>query len=298
MPPRRTLLEIDGHVVAADVHLRADGRPPVLFLHGILATLELAPELFVAPEAESWIALSLPGHAPGRLPPGRPPRIDADLFGRLVDAALERLVGDTAVIATGWSTGGFAALALAIRHPRRVAAVASLAGFARGRLAGSIGWLTWLAEGRLGAPALGAGLAVVARAPALQRLFLRTAAADGRAVAAAPRRVIRRLEAAFAAHDPRALAVVLAAIGGLDITSRLAEIRVPAWIAGGGRDPLVPAATTRALAAAIPGATLRLYPDAGHLFFCEWPGFREDFAAWRRSLPALPAAPATMPPSG
>ena len=296
MPPHRTLLEIDGHVVAADVHLIGDGRPPVLFLHGLLATLDLAPELFVDSEAESWIALSLAGHAPGSLPPGRPPRIDADLFGRLVETALERLIGGRAVIATGWSTGGFAALTLAIRHPRRVAAVATFAGFAGGRLEGSIGWLTWLAEGWLGAAGVRTGLIVAARSPALQRLFLRSVTADGSSVARAPAHVLACLEAAIAAHDPRSLAAVLAAVRQFDITARLGEIRVPAWIVGGDRDPLIPAATTRALAAAIPGATLRLYPSAGHLFFCEWPGFREDFAAWRRSLPGPGSAPATMLP--
>ena len=296
MPPRRTLLEIDGHVVAADVQLRDDGRPPVLFLHGILATLELAPELFVDPEAESWIALSLPGHAPGRLPPGRLPRLDVDLFGQLVETALDRLIGTQTVIATGWSTGGFAALTLAIRHPRRVAAVATFAGFAGGRLTGSIGWLTWLAEGWLGAAGVRAGLTVAAHLPPLQRLFMRTVTADSDALARAPAHVLARLEAAVAAHDPRAVAAVLAAIRRLDITARLGEIRVPAWIVGGDGDPLIPAATTRAIAAAIPGATLRLYPDAGHLFFCEWPGFREDFAAWRRSLPGPGSAPATMLP--
>lgn len=296
MPPRRTLLEIDGHVVAADVQLRDDGRPPVLFLHGLLATLELAPELFVDPEAESWIALSLPGHAPGRLPSGRPPRLDADLFGQLVETALDRLIGSQAVIATGWSTGGFAALTLAIRHPRRVAAVATFAGFAGGRLTGSIGWLTWLAEGWLGAAGVRAGLTVAAHLPPLQRLFMRTVTADGGALTRAPAHVLARLETAVAAHDPRAVAALLAAIRRLDITAQLGEIRVPAWIVGGDRDPLIPAAATRAIAAAIPGARLRLYPDAGHLFFCEWPGFREDFAAWRRSLPGPGSAPATMLP--
>ena len=66
----RVLVPVHGHVVAADVHLLDDPRPPVVFLHGILTTVAVAPQLFADPEAESWIALSLPGHHPGCLAAG------------------------------------------------------------------------------------------------------------------------------------------------------------------------------------------------------------------------------------
>ena len=88
----------------------------------------------------------------------------------------------------------------------------------------------------------------------------------------------------FRLHDTDSLVTALAALWPLDITPRLGEIMVPAWIAGGTEDPAVPRSETRRIGNAIPQATLRLYERAGHLFFCEWLRHREDFAAWRRSL--------------
>ena len=284
----RMLVTTQGHVVAADVHLRDDPRPPVVFLHGILTTVAVAADLFAAPERESWIALSLPGHYPGRLAPGtRPEALDADRFADLVEAAITAVVGGRPVIAVGWSTGAFAALALAARHPQRVAAVASLAGFARGsRLTGSIAWLAWLARGTIGAAGLQSGLWAAGRLPWLHHAIVRTCVADHDAAVALPPDVVRGLQREFAHHSAADLAVVLAALPTLDIDDRLHHIQAPAWIAAGGRDPLVPLDEARKLAAGIRAATLRVYETGGHLVFQEWPTLRGDFAAWRAGLTA------------
>jgi pimeloyl-ACP methyl ester carboxylesterase len=283
---KRVLVSNQGHVVAADVHLRGDPRPPVVFLHGILTTVAVAADLFAAPEHESWIALSLPGHYPGRLAPGtRPAALDADRFADLAEAALTAVVGDRPVIAVGWSTGAFAALALAARHPQRVAAVASLAGFARGsRLTGSIAWLAWLARGVIGAAGLRSGLWAAGRLPALHHAIVRTCVADHRAAIGLPPDALDRLHREFARHDPADLAVVLAALPTLDLDERLRHIRAPAWIAAGGRDPLVPLDEARRLAAGIRAASLSVYETGGHLAFHEWPALCDDFAAWRAGL--------------
>jgi pimeloyl-ACP methyl ester carboxylesterase len=282
---KRVLLEVDGHLVAADVHLRDDPRPPVAFVHGVMTSLTISRELFVDPETESWIGLSLPGHSPGAFSNGVPPRtIDAELFAALAEGALEQLVGDRPVIAAGWSSGGFAAVNLAIHQPRRVAAVASLAGFAGGRPTGLVGWLQWLARGRVGNGCLRAGLWLGGRLPPLHDAILRSCAADRVAAAAVPHVLVERLRDEFRRHDPAALAAVLAALHEIDIGDRLGEIRVPAWIACGGRDPVIPFTETTRLAHGIAGAELRVYEAGGHLFFSEWPGVREDFAAWRRGL--------------
>ena len=284
---RRELVPVDGHIVAADIHLRpGDARPPVVFWHGILASLDLATELFVDPLAESWIALSLPGHFPGMLKPHcTPADLDESLFARLYENTLAHLIGSRPVIAAGWSTGGFTALNLAIRHPRRVVAVASLAGFASGRrIAGMMRWFVWLVGRPLGRPAIRIGMRLAMAWPRGYAMLLGFLAGDRRAAAWIPHDVIDRMHRDFSRHDADSLVTALAALWSLDITARLGEIAVPAWIAGGARDPAVPRHETERIAAAIPQATLRLYEQAGHLFFSEWPRHREDFAAWRHSL--------------
>ncbi len=284
---RRELVSVDGHIVAADIHLPpGDTRPPVVFWHGILASLDLASELFVDPAAEPWIALSLPGHFPGALPPHcTPADLNEALFARLYETALTQLIGSRSVIATGWSTGGFTALNLAIRYPQRVAAVASLAGFASGRrIAGMMRWFVWLADRPLGRPAIGLGMRLAAAWPRGYAMLLGFLAADRQAAAWIPQDVIERMHHDFVRHNADSLVTALAALWSLDITGKLGEIAVPAWIAGGAQDPAVPQRETERIAAAIPQATLRLYEQAGHLFFSEWPRHREDFAAWRRSL--------------
>lgn len=282
----RMLVPVRGHVVAVDAHLRDDPRPPVAFAHGLLTSVATAPLLFTDPARESWISVSLPGHRPGHLAAGtRPAAIDADLVADLMAGALDAVVGSRPVIAVGWSTGGFAALALAARHPGRVAGVASLAGFARGRsITGSIAWLAWLARGSLGAAALRAGLWAGGRVPGLHHAMVRSCAADRRAAATIPPAVLDQWQREFARHDPAELAVVLAALGDLDIEARLADVAAPAWIAAGGLDPLVPVAEARHLAGRLRRATLAIYETGGHLFFHEWARVRDDFAAWRAAV--------------
>ena len=283
----RELVHVDGHIVAADVHLPdGDDRPPVVFLHGILASLDLAAELFVDPAAEPWIALSLPGHHPGVLPADcAAADLDEDLFAHLYETTLKQLIGERQVLAAGWSTGGFAALNLAIRYPRRVAAVASLAGFASGRrIAGMMRWFVWLAGRPAGRPVIRLGLRLAAGWPGGYAFFLGCLAANRQAAAWIPADLVARMHRDFCHHDADSLVTALAALRSLDITPRLGEIKVPAWVAGGAEDAVVPRAETERIARAVPRATLRLYERAGHLFFCEWPRLREDFAAWRQGL--------------
>jgi pimeloyl-ACP methyl ester carboxylesterase len=283
MQRQRVLLPIDGHIVAADMHLLADSRPPVVFLHGVMASLDLAATLFTAPDEESWIALSLPGHAPGRFRAGMSaPQIDAALFGTLMEAALAALIGDRQVIAAGWSLGGFTAFNVASRFPHRVAAVASLAGFAAGRrLGNAFRALTWLAGRSPGQAGVALGLRLAGRWPLVHRLVAESMTAPGARIAP---ETLSAMHAAYRQHDPESLAAVLAAVHRLDISPDLGAIRVPTWIAGGGQDPVVPVAETRRLAELIPHSSLTIYAEAGHLFFGEWPGLVADFAAWRRQL--------------
>jgi pimeloyl-ACP methyl ester carboxylesterase len=58
--------------------------------------------------------------------------------------------------------------------------------------------------------------------------------------------------------------------------NRLAAITQPVLVANGDNDRMVPTENTHLLAQHLPNATLRIYPDAGHGFLCQYPA---EFAA-------------------
>jgi 3-oxoadipate enol-lactonase len=68
---------------------------------------------------------------------------------------------------------------------------------------------------------------------------------------------------------PGALAQIQALRRGWDIRQELGTIGCPALVVAGEVDPLVPAAATRELAAAIPGARYREVPGAAHSVLAE-----------------------------
>ena len=75
----------------------------------------------------------------------------------------------------------------------------------------------------------------------------------------------REVTSMIAEADPRAIA----ALGRLiarrpDIVKILAGVQAPILVVGGSADRLSPAAAVEALADALPGATLRIVPGAGH----------------------------------
>jgi len=278
----RRLLEVDGHQVAAEMHLLEQAGPPVVFLHGVLTSTCLATELFHDPAAASWISLSLPGHFGGRFAPGTLRKaIDASLYGQLVEAALQQLLGSQQVILVGWSLGGFTALAVTTAYPQRVAAVASLAGFAEPRFSGVV----WVMSRLVRLPGAGKlvrlGLWVAGHLPRVFWMVALLTAHSWKACLAEPgRATLNGVWRRYRCHDPASLAMVLATLHRLNVGDRVASIRCPVWIGSGSHDPVVPLAEARRIAARLPQAEMHVYPQAGHMFFCEWLGFRDHLAAW------------------
>jgi non-heme chloroperoxidase len=73
----------------------------------------------------------------------------------------------------------------------------------------------------------------------------------------------------------------------VDDTARLGEIGVPTLIMWGERDTLLPHAEQEQTAAAIPDATLKVYPDTGHVVAWERPEWVvRDLEAFMRGGPA------------
>jgi len=97
----------------------ADAVPPVVLIHGMLGGPEVwAPVVAALGAAAPLSPITLPGH--GREPWGT----ELSSFEQAVDAIALRLPERCALV--GYSLGGRVALALAARHPARVAWVAAV----------------------------------------------------------------------------------------------------------------------------------------------------------------------------
>lgn len=272
---RQQILEIAGHRLAAIVALEGRAGTPVVFIHGITASVDFWPATLPAAVRDSipWVSLSLPAHYPSRLPAAvRPADITEEMFAELHAGAISQLAGGQRVALVGWSTGGFSALNLAARRPEIVASVLSISGFAKGSWRGLIGHMQCLLRlGRFGRRAFEQIWTQLARRRWLFDRCLALAAANRQAFWNSPltRPALDSWQYALAHHNLPELAVLFERLGDLDIRDDLARISAPTLIVGGDRDPFIPIEHTRFLAGQIPGARLHVLENTGHMYFSE-----------------------------
>jgi pimeloyl-ACP methyl ester carboxylesterase len=97
-------------------------------------------------------------------------------------------------------------------------------------------------------------------------------------------------------HPPDALAYLhqVAAAASHSTQARLGEITAPTLVVHGGQDMLQAPENAHVLAQAIPGAELRIWPEAGHLYVTDEPeADREICRFLRRNTPSARAAAAS-----
>jgi pimeloyl-[acyl-carrier protein] methyl ester esterase len=222
---------------------------------------------------EPRLTPDLPGH-------GGAPCTDGPYgLDEITDALAPAVPHDATVL--GWSLGAMVALNLARRHGRRVGRLVLVS--ATPRFTNTDDWDRGIADG-------------------VFDLFARTLSSDYRQTLSrflslqvrgsdTSRSTLRLLRSVlFARGEPQQAALA----GGLEILRRadlrgwLGEIRQPAHVIAGLRDRLVPAAASRALAAALPAGRFTALPEAGHAPFVS---HRDQFLA---ALSA-PAAAAETP---
>jgi len=241
----------------------ADAPYDILLIHGASGNVrdfEFGLTQALAPHARV-IAFDRPGlgHTPPRHAKGETPRQQAEML----DAAAEQL-GVRRAVVVGHSYGGAVAMAWALHHPERVAAVVSLAG-ATMPWKGPLGPWYHIASSDIG------GATVVPLVAAL-----------------APRRVAERtIDVIFAPQTPPAgyaerigLDLILRPqqlrsnakqVNGLKphvqaMSEVYHQLRVPVEIVHGDQDTIVPLNThSRPMAALIPGARLTVLPGIGHM---------------------------------
>ena len=253
-----------------DLFLRDSGPeagPPVVLLHGFPfdhtlwdpQAARLAPEFRVV--AYDARAHGLSGGA------GAPFAFEDfvdDLLGVLDALRIDR------AILVGLSMGGYVALRFAEREPARVRALVlsdtkSAADGDEARLARAAG----VRKVR------DSGVAAFADGFLPKALAKRTI--EGRPG------VVSKVRGMILGCSAAGIAGTLVAMAGrTDTTASLGRIRVPALVLVGAEDALTPPADARALAAAIPGATLVEIPGAAHL-----PNLEEPEAVGAALLPFL-----------
>lgn len=240
-------------------YLEAGSGPAVLLLHGFAGSAEdWRPSAEVLAGA-GYRALAFDCLGFGRSDkPGDAP-YSLELIAGLYAAALEQLgIARAAIVAH--SMGGKYALATALLHPRRVAALTLVAsdGFAAASPLTRIG----------GWPLVGGAILWLSAQPPMVRAMLGAAfeqpdnyvneelIARARAALLGPdnRRALTALSRRYDATDLR--------LSGL--RPRLGEIQAPTLLAWGAHDQIFPPAQGHTAAAEIPAARLAIFPNCGH----------------------------------
>jgi pimeloyl-ACP methyl ester carboxylesterase len=242
------------------VHYRDQGDPAgpaIVMVHGFAASLQ-AWEPWVRRLGPRYrlVSLDLPAHGLTRAPAARRLSLDGD--AQVVDELADRLRLRRFVI-VGNSRGGGVAWTYALRHPGRVRALVLV-----DSVGGPMGQ-----GGRPGSPIVFRLMASPLGRALLRRVDLRPLAAQG-------------LRSAYG--DPALVTPALVdryvdlsrAPGHRDIIlqsrpapppppSVFRAIAIPTLVMHGEEDRLIPIASGRALAAAIPDAKLITYPGVGHV---------------------------------
>ena len=240
---------------AVEVHAVVEGpseAPVVLLLGSLGSTLEMW-DLQVPALAEHFRVVRFDARGHGRSPvPDGPYSLD-DLVDDAL-ALLDRLGAATASL-VGLSLGGMTAMRLAAREPHRVDRMALLCTSAL--LGPASSWTERAAAVRAG------GTSVVARTVVSRWLTDAARAADPGAVA--------DLERMVGGTPSEGYAACCEAIGAMDLRADLPRITAPTLAVAGADDPSTPPEHLRAIAEAVPGASLVVLPSAAHLANVEQP---------------------------
>jgi pimeloyl-ACP methyl ester carboxylesterase len=237
---------------------------PLVFVHGFPLNREAwQPQIDDLSASLRTIAPNLPGFG------GRKAFSGSLTMDMLADdvAALATKLGARPVVLVGHSMGGYVALAFARRHPellRGLVLVATRSGpdtaeAAAGRRAAAekvrAAGIEAVIDGMV--PKMLAPVNRSSESQAAIRAFMMSSSREG----------------------------VIGALLGMadrpDSTPGLRQISVPTLVVTGADDELIAPAESTALAGAIPGARLRVLPDAGHMVAWEQPAvFSHELRDW------------------
>ncbi|WP_324809355.1 alpha/beta fold hydrolase [Sphingomonas sp. LY29] len=249
------MAQIDTRLGPVGIDQRGDGTAiPIVFLHGVGSDKSVwAPQLAHFGTDRRAIAIDYPGY--GESAPL--PEATRDDFAAAVFAAMDAL-GIKCAHVCGLSLGGVVAIAMAAAAPERCASLVLADSFAvhpegqaihdRSVAASQAMSMRDLAEARAG-------------------LLLGSAATDA---------MRAEVIATMAGIDPAAYRLGAAAVWLADQHDRAARIDCPTLMLCGDQDAITPLALSEDLAQLVPGASLEVIADAGHLTNLEQPRVFND----------------------
>lgn len=256
------------------LYMETEGRgPELVLLHGwglhggIWDTLlpRLTPHLRVT-------RVDLPGHGHSKRLPM--PASLPELAALLLEAAPPEAVW------LGWSLGGLVALQAALQAPQRLHAL--VLANSTPRFVTGPGWNDAMPPQRL--QEFAAGLGEDYRETLLRFLSLQVRGDE------TARTALRQLRSSLFERgepDTASLATGLALLRESDLRAKLKEVAVPTLLMAGIYDRLTPPGATEAMAHAIAGARLEVFPKSAHAPFISHPeAFTAALLDFVRSLPA------------
>jgi 3-oxoadipate enol-lactonase len=241
--------------MSARLNFRLDGPDdaPVLVLGPSLGTTLRLWEPQLPALTGSWRVLryDLRGHGGSEVIPGR---ATADDLAEDLMVLLDRL-GVRRFAIGGVSLGGAIASVVALRAPEQVS-----------------GLVLCCTSARFGEPGPWLERAGRVRAEGMEWLAV-TAAGRWFTPGFAARHPDRAEQVVdmLRGTDPEGYAACCTALARYDVRDRLAEVRAPALVIAGARDPATPVDHARELARGIPAAVLTVVADASHLAPYEQP---------------------------
>lgn len=286
-------IEVEGHRLAAVLTHDGDSGIPVFFLHGITGSIYFWPPELTSPfhHLGPCYSLSLPGHFPAVFPTGFPATcLTPELIARLLSTAIRKIVGNRKVLLVGHSTGGFAALSVAIYHPEVVTGIVSIAGFSKGQWRGALGFGQWFVhQGPIGCAIFKKIYQLGGLSEAVFRMYWHVYVNDHAFLSKHPhtRTFIGSTLPYFKKLDLDAMIGYFSIMPRTDITPWLSKITAPTCLIVGDKDPIVPSKQSRLIAEKIANARLVVIKGAGHLTFFERPvEYERAIDSWLTELQA------------
>lgn len=279
-------IEAEGHQMAVRGFNEDLPGTPLIFLHGITLTLDIAPLILPHTLRERrWYSVSLPGHFPARFAPGTTlADLSVPMLVRQLAATLDEITGTAPVDLFGYSTGAFLGTAFAAHYPARVRSLTAAAGFIQGHWQGGMLLFQRLARaGRLGAWLFEAAFRWLRKQNTrlIRSYYDATVQRDAFRAFLARHPEMNDLLDGVRQQSPQAMRYWFAWVLTADLSPLLPRITAPTFVIVGAEDPIVRVGDSVRLAEATPNQAFIRLPNTGHLLFAEAPeAWQQHVETW------------------